>query len=415
MQLISRAVALPLAALLLFGASHAHSVEVVRVGFIEVLSGPFGAVGNASLNQLREVAAQLNEKSGAKTPKLEIVPFDGKGTPQESANALLAAKNQGIRYITQGGGSGVAYALVDGINKVADRDPNSSILFLNYAAMDAGLTNEKCSFWHFRFYPSASMQIRGLAGYIGRSGKARKVYLLNQAYSMGQQVSRDARMYLKVAAPGVEIVGEDFVPLAQVKDFAPYIAKAKSSGADAVITSNWGSDLGLLLKSAKSFGSDMTFFTLNSTNAGIATQLGDWGANKIATVGDWSQNADTPELEKILVSYKKKHGEDFTYASHWNGMAMLLAAIEKAGSTDPKKVAFSLEDMKLRTPSGEIVMRAQDHQLQAPMYLSFWAKQGTKGVKYDMENTGFGFRTEEVWAPKESTLPTTCEMKRPAR
>ena len=52
----------------------------------------------------------------------------------------------------------------------------------------------------------------------------------------------------------IEIVGEDLHPLAQVRDFAPYIAKIKASGADTVITGNWGSDLALLIRSARASG-----------------------------------------------------------------------------------------------------------------------------------------------------------------
>ena len=168
------------------------------------------------------------------------MPFDGKGSPQESATALKSATDQGIRYITQGGGSGVAFALVDAINKLAEREPDKAALFLNYSAMDPGLTNDRCSFWHFRFYPSSEMKIEALTTYMKDQKDIKKVYLLNQNYTHGQQVTKAAKDYLARKRPDIQIVGDDYVPIAQTRDFAPYIAKIKASGADTVITVELG-------------------------------------------------------------------------------------------------------------------------------------------------------------------------------
>lgn len=408
----TRITRLALAGALALGAASVGA-QTVKIAFIDVLSGPFAQAGVGSLRQLREVVAQLNASSGPKDPKFEVVPFDGKGSPQESTTTLKSASDEGIRYITQGGGSGVAFALVDSINKLAEREPEKATVFLNYAAMDPGLTNDKCSFWHFRFYPSSEMKIEALTTYMKGRPDIKKIYLLNQNYTHGVQVARAARAYLARKRPDIQIVGDDLVPIAATKDFAPQVAKIKSSGADTVITSNWGSDLGLLFKSAKDFGLNINFYTMNANNPSIPTQLGNWGTDKVGVIWNWGHNAPTPELEKIYVAYKQKTGEDFIFAAHWNSMSMLLNAMRQAKSTDAKKVAFALEGMKYNSPIGEIEMRKTDHQLQAPLYLGMWAKQGTKGVKYDAENTGYGFRSEAVWDSYVASQPTSCQMQRP--
>ncbi len=390
------------------------AAETVKIGFIEVLSGPFALAGEGSLKQLREVVAQLNAKSSAADPKFEVVPFDGKGSPQESVSALKSATDKDIRYITQGGGSGVAFALVEALNKLAEREPAKATVFLNYSAMDPGLTNDRCSFWHFRFYPSSEMKIEALTTWLKGKPEVKKVYLLNQNYTHGQQVSKAAKEYLARKRPDIQIVGDDFVPIAQTRDFAPYIAKMAASGADTVITSNWGSDLTLLFKAARDFGLNINFYTMNANNPGTPAQMGSWGADKVGVLWNWGHNAPTPELEKIYVDYKKKFNEDFIYAAHWNSMNMLLAAMRQAKSTDPKTVAFALEGMTYKSPMGDVQMRKTDHQLQAPLFLGIWAKQGTKGVKYDAENTGYGFRSEVVWDSYVSSQPTSCQMKRPS-
>ncbi len=395
-------------------ATPSHAAETVKIAFIDVLSGPFALTGEGSLKQLREVVLQMNSKAGPNDLKFEVVAFDGKGTAQESVTVLKSASDQGIRYVTQGGGSGVAFALVDAISKLAEREPEKAMLLLNYAAMDPGLTNDRCSFWHFRFYPSSTMIVEALTSYMAKRSDIKKVYLLNQNYTHGQQVSKASREDLARKRPDIQIVGDDFVPIAQVRDFAPYVAKIKESGADTVITSNWGSDLTLLFKSARDFGLNINFYTMNANNPGTPARMGPWGVGKVGVVWNWAQNAASPELEKISVAYKQKTNEDFIFAAHWNSMNMLQAAMRQAKATDPKRVAFALEGLKYKSPIGEIEMRKTDHQLQAPLFLGIWEKQGVKGVKYDAENTGYGFRPEVAWDAYVSSQPTSCQMSRPA-
>jgi branched-chain amino acid transport system substrate-binding protein len=397
-----------------FCCGFAQAAETVKIGFIDVLSGPFALTGQGSLKQLKEVVLQLNAKSGPADPKFEVVEFDNKGSTQESINMLKAASDKGIRFITQGGGSGVALTLVDALNKLAEREPDRAMVYLNYSAMDPLLTNDRCSFWHFRFYPSSEMQMEALTTYLVNRKDIKKVYLFNQDYTHGQQVSKAAKEYLTRKRPDIQIVANEFIPMAQVRDFAPYVAKIAATGADTVITSNWGSDLTLLLKASKDFGLNVNYFTLNANNPGTPTQLGSWGENKVGVVWNWNTNANTPELEKIHIAYKKKYNEDFIFAAHWNTMNMLSQAIKQAKSTDPKKVAFTLEGMSYKSPLGEVKMRKTDHQLEAPLYLGMWAKQGSKGVKHDSENTGYGFRAEAVWDAYISSQPTSCQMKRPS-
>lgn len=387
--------------------------EVVKIGFIDVLSGPFAAAGKSSLDQLRAVVTARNAKAKPTEPQFEVVPFDGKGSPQESALMLKSASDQGIRYVTQGGGSGVAFALTEAITKLADREPAKAMVYLNYSAMDPGLTNERCNFWHFRFYPSSEMKIEALTTYMKTRPDIKNVYLLNQDYTHGQQVSKASKAYLARKRPDIQIVGDNFVPIAQVRDFAPYIAKIKASGADTVITSNWGTDLSLLLKAAKDYGLNINFFTMNANNPGVPAQMGSWGENKVSVIWNWGHNAPTPELEKIYLAYKKQSDEDFIFAAHYNSVQMLSAAMEKAKTTDPKAVAYALEGMKFKSPVGEVEMRKTDHQLLAPLFLGMWAKQGSKGVKYDAEKTGYGFRSEVVWDTYISAQPTSCQMTRP--
>ena len=150
------------AAMVCAGAAHAQKGETVKIAFIDPLSGPFANVGQNQLKSWQFAAEKLSGAKNAAGVKFEVTGFDNKGSPQESLNSLKAATDQGFRYITQGNGSGAALALSDAVQKHNDRNPGKEIVFLNYAAVDPALTNEKCSYWHFRLDADTTMKMEAL-------------------------------------------------------------------------------------------------------------------------------------------------------------------------------------------------------------------------------------------------------------
>ena len=81
--------------------------KVVRIAYIDPLSGFMAPVGANGLKQFQSVAEIINSKKLAGDYKIEIVPFDNKLSPQESLNVLKQAIDKDIRFVTQGNGSGV--------------------------------------------------------------------------------------------------------------------------------------------------------------------------------------------------------------------------------------------------------------------------------------------------------------------
>ena len=98
---------------------------------------------------------------------------------------------------------------------------------------------------------------------------------------------------------------------------------------------------------------------------------------------------------------------------------MVATALAQTGGSDPQRTAFALEGMRVATPAGEVSMRALDHQLIAPLYVStlaLTAKQGGAAeVALDTEQTGFGFKTDARIEGYATAQPTSCVMTRPAR
>ena len=400
---------------LALGFSATASAEVVKIAFIDPLSGILGNVGQNQLKSFQFLAEKLNAKKAAGAGiTFEMVPFDNKTSPQESLNALKAAQDQGIHFVTQGNGSGAAGAIIDAINKFNERNPDKTMVFFNYAAVDPDLTNSKCSFWHFRFDADTSMKMEGLTTYMAKDPKIKKVYIIGQNYAHGIQVAKFAKEELARKRPDIQIVGEDLTPLAQTKDFAPYVAKIKASGADTIITGNWGADLTLLIKAAKEAGLDANFYTYYAGVTGTPTVMGASGAEKVKMIAYWHNNVEQNNFEPLYEEFKKKYDDELYVAAAYNELVMLADAIKKAKSTDPTKVAFAMEGMEIKGPgAGDVTMRKSDHQLQMTLYIATWTKAGGK-LKHDVENTGYAFRTDAVLDPYVSSTPTSCQMKRPS-
>jgi branched-chain amino acid transport system substrate-binding protein len=400
-----------LSAIAFAGAAQAQNV---KIAFIEGLSGPFGGVGQNQLKHFQYAAENFSGKTANSGVTVEIVPLDSKGSPQEALALLKKATDDGISFVSQGNGSGVAGVLVDAINKHNERNPGKEVVFLNYAAIDPDLTNSKCSPWHFRFDAGVDMKLEALTSYMKDNKDIKNVYVLGQNYAFGQQVSKFTAEMLGKKRPDVKIVGNELHPLGQVKDFAPYIAKMMAAGTDTVVTGNWGPDLSLLIKAAKDAGFKGNFYTFYAGVIGAPSAIGESGTDRVFTVAYWHPNAEKSMLEANYTGFKAKFKEEFYTVAAVNAIRYLVAGIEKAKSTDAVPVARAMAGMKMKGASGEeIEMRASDGALQQGLYVAQWTKAGGPGVKYDQEGTGQGFKTVRYLEPAMASMPTTCQMKRP--
>jgi branched-chain amino acid transport system substrate-binding protein len=390
------------------------AADSIRIAEIDAFSGPFADQGISFQNHVRMAVDDINARGGVLGGrKFELVTFDGKANPQESLLALQQVIDQDIRILVQASGSAVAAASIDAIAKHNSRNPERSILYLNMGALDPALTNEKCNFWHFRFIPHGDMILELLTNAIAQRNDIKSVYLINQDYAWGQSVARDAKAMLARKRPDIRIVGDDLHSMGKVKDFSPYVAKIKASGADAVVTGNWGNDLNLLVRSAKETGLKADLYAPLSYMQGAPTAMGEAGADRVKMVSTWHANVDSDPLARYAAEYKARYKADWFWLPIKYSIDMLAAAISQAGSADPFAVARALEDRRYSGPTGEVWMRRDDHQLIAPMYLATFAKAGKAPVRNDAEGTGYGWRTDLRMEGKDMVPPTGCRMQRP--
>ena len=377
----------------------------MRIAYIDPLSGPLAETGQLGEQHFRFAADRVNAAQAAGPGRrFEIVPMDNEVSPEKSLTLLRKAVDDGIHYVTQGNGSAVAYALVDGIQKNNKRDPAKTVLFLNYAAVDPGLTNDKCSYWHFRFDADVDMKMHGLADYIVAQPDTHKVYVFNPDYSFGVSVEKAAQQMLSNRRPDLQVVGAERVPLGKVKDFTPYIAKFQAAGADAVVTGNWGADLELLVKAAADSGYKGRFYTYYLGDEVLVAAAGP-GARGDAQISTWAGNV--PGIDDISDAFEKRFGRTFYYWHVVNEIDTLAAAMKQANSSDPVKVAAALSGMKRETPLGVSEMRADNHQIIQPLYIT----ELEPDQPHVFKQTKLGFKTIATIPADSTRMPTTCQFK----
>ena len=422
------------------GANTAQSAPI-KIAMIEALSGAFANTGEAVHRNLLWATERVNARGGVKvmgneragnvlagntSRLLQLERYDSKGQVEEALAMLRAAIDDGAQIIMQGNSSSVAAALIDAINKHNERMPEKRLVFLNYSAVDPILTNEKCSPWHFRFDAHADMRMAALMEVLREDRALKSIYLIGQDYSFGQAVLREGKRQLAAQRADIQIVGDELHPLGRIKDFAPYAAKIKASGAGAVLTGNFGNDLTLLIKACKEVGFDGKFYTFYGNALGAPAAIGEAGIGKVIAVADWLPNVGAPDgivkgtrqrdADAFMQAFRarfSKPEDDYVHMRMHLMMEALTQALQGTNSgavIDIAALAQRLSQTNVRLFGQNGSMRSADHQFQQPLVVGLMDKIGTQGVKYDVEGSGYGFRVIRLIDAAKAQMPTSCKM-----
>jgi branched-chain amino acid transport system substrate-binding protein len=368
---------------LAFAAPLAHAAQTTPIALIESMSGPFANTGEAVFRNLHWATERVNARGGA---QLVLKRYDTKGQTEEALSALRSAIDDGARIVMQGNSSAVATALVDAINKHNEREPSRRVLFLNYSAVEPALTNERCSFWHFRFDAHANMRMSALMEVMRQDRQVRSVYLIGQNYSFGQAVLQEARRQVAAVRPDIRVTG------------------------------NWGNDLTLLVKAAKDAGFQGRFYTFYGNALGAPAAIGEAGIGRVIAVADWLPNKPGEASEAFYRSFRARFpraADDYVHLRMQMIMEALATAIDSAGTDEPLAVALQLERASVTLAGQTGTMRAADHQFQQPLVVGQMDRQGSAGVPFDAEGSGFGFRVVRQVTAAEAQQPHSCQMARP--
>ncbi|NDG40794.1 MAG: branched-chain amino acid ABC transporter substrate-binding protein [Betaproteobacteria bacterium] len=397
-------------------ACAATQAAPLKIALVETLSGPAAPTGQLFRISLRYSLDIINASGGWNGEPVQLMEYDNQGGPAGAADKVKAAIADGAHMIVQGAASSVAGQITEDVRKHNLRNPGKEVVFLNVGGEANEFVGEKCHYFHVRFSPYATLRMKALMG-VMRAEKVMgdEVFAMNQNYSWGQDIEKATIEY--GPSMGYKVVDKVLHDLNKVQDFSPYVAKIAASKADTVVTGNWGNDLLLLMKAAKSAGLKARFATTfldqpgNIGNAG-ETALGHY------VVHSFNAEAAGAAGEKYVNDIKAKTGQAPTFVMPHtiNGMRLVGEALKatkaEAGNFSARAFIPALMAAKVSTPLGDISIRAADHQVILPMVVSVVSKD----AKYKVDGTDMGFKPVKVMSGPEAAAAVfdSCKMTKPS-
>ena len=404
------------AALGLLGATSSVVIaEPLKIAVVDSLSGAAASTSAIYLEATRYAVREINAAGGFKGEPIQLVEYDNQSNVAVASDKLKSAIQDGAKIIIQVSLSSIAAQLSEDVRKYNTRNPGKEVILVT-AGEAAELTGKRCAFYQFRMASTAPAQQKSLIEFMKSSGVlGDKVYLVNQNYSYGQESLAAQKEYVEAA--GAAIVGTDLHDVMKLQDFSPFASKIVASGAKTLLTANWGSDLVLLLRA------------INDTHAKI--QVGGPSIDLPGTLPAAGVAAEGAYLVKIYnieaggetgaafnEAYKKETGHYPRPSSaqmyfSWKLMQAGLKLLEgKEGGISAKDIALAFEKAQYQTPGGTWSVRADDHQLLAPLYVS----EVSKDAKYKHDDTEYGFKLLGTIDPATAAAPVSaeCKMERPS-
>jgi branched-chain amino acid transport system substrate-binding protein len=406
-------------ALALAGASFLAPVttqaEPVKIAVIETLSGGQAAVGKMFLTAINYGLIKLNDEK-AWPDGIKILEYDNQGGPSEAADKVKAAINDGAHIIVQGASSAIGGQITDDVRKHNLRNPGKEIVYINVGAEAMELTGDKCNFYHFRFSGNAEVRVKALVAAMKQANAlGTRVYSINQNYSWGQDMEK--AIVDNATVGGYQVVERTLHDVNKIQDFSPYVSKISAAKADTVVTGNWSNDLLLLMKASKAAGLKVRFGTVFLDQPGNLANAGDTAIGHFV-VHTFNPEAGGADGQSFVNDYKAKTGHIPVFVEPQTvfGLQMVADALRRTkpegGALNVNSFAKALESAKVKTPVGEMTMRASDHQALLPMVVSVVSKD----AKFKGDETDIGFKPVKVFSAEEAATPAqaSCKMARPS-
>lgn len=387
----------------------------LKIAIVETFSGPQTSTGLAYRAATRYGIDLINAAGGWNGEPVQLLEYDNQGTPTGGADKLKAAVADGAQIIVQAGSSAIAGQISDDVRKHNLRNPANPVLFLNVGAVARELTGDKCHYYHIRLAANSDIYAKALvAAMKAQDVIGKRVYSINQNYSWGQDMER--AFVENASIGGYQVVEKTLHDVNKIQDFSPYVAKIAAANPDTVMTGNWSNDLLQLMKATKAASLKVRFGTVfldqpgNIANAG-ETALGHFVSHT------FNAEAAGVEGDRFVADYKAKTGRVPTFVEPQTVFAFSLVR-EALKATKPEGGKFNVNSFianmgktKVKTPAGELSLRADDHQGLLPIFVSVVSKD----AKYKADDTDMGFKPVTVFNAADSAVPppASCKMQKP--
>ena len=331
---------------------------VVKIGYLDSLSGPFAVGGVPQLSGARLALEDANRRGRA---RYELVVADDETKPAVgTTEARRLVENEKVDALVGGASSAVG-------NAVSAYAENTGVLYLAVGTHDTAMTGAKANRVCFRQTCSLAMLTNALGAELVR--RARRWYFLVADYAFGT----DARDRLKVIldAHGGVVAGMDLHPVG-TSDFSSYMVKARATDADAFLLLNGGTDTQNAATAFVQFGLHKRMLAAGVTGenelaAGFPSEelAGSlWGYV-------WGPDAGgrAPALHRRFAAVAKGFPPNWRQYLGYMAVANLVDRIEASGTTDTDTLVRAFENHRYDAAKAQpAFFRGCDHQAVQETY-----------------------------------------------
>lgn len=344
------------------------NVETIKIGVVLPLTGGVAAIGKLQLDGIKLFVQEANEKGGIKSlggAQIELIIADSTGKPEvgvtemerlitsEKVSALLGPYNSAV---------GAATAPIADKYKIPYILTNSTadeILFNDYNYV-------------YRANVCNGLDAVDLIAYIqelnqNRNADIKEVAIVYENTDWGKGMSIGIENEIKNNHPDMSVVlNENYETNAP--DFSAIVNKIKTTEPDIVIPMNYLNDAILFVKTMADYKVNVPILA-HSGGYTVPEFLTNSGKNSdyVMTFSSWDSGVlkfKNEEATRINERYKKEYSNgvnmDTYSANGWVGAAVMINAIERAGSTDPELINNALAVTDLKADAYECTLHPYD-------------------------------------------------------
>ena len=358
-------------------AGVASAQEPIKVGVILPISGGAAYVGQGIGDGVRLAVKEINDAGGIKGRKLEILLRDEQLKPDV---ALAAAKEliskEGVKLFIGPATSATGLA-------VSELAKEEKVVNISPSAKTEAITGAKLHDYIFQLAPTTDIDgVRAVEVLKQMGAKSLCFTGFDYAYSHDWFKSIRANM-------GTDLTdgGEFLVPL-NATDYSATVTQLIANSCDTVVGTMYGGGFISFVKQATPFGLFQSKKLLWGSNTGDYAVAKALGAD--FPDGMWASSADvwyyegSDEHKKYQAGLAELQGRketDMWPITGYNAVKFLAAAIEKAGTDEPKAVRDALEGLTISSPLGDLTIDPKPHRAGSPEFYGQISTVGDDKVK----------------------------------
>lgn len=331
--------------------------DPVKIGFVTSVTGPYADLGAQAIRAARFAVEQANAEGGIDGRMVEIDILDNEAKPditRRQVEKLVASGNNKILGLL---GSGEALAIMPLLERW-------NALYVSSIPRADSITGKDCKPLAIRTNNQVAMLSSAITPWLQTRSEKKWAYVgPDTAFGRDSGTSFNKSL----AAAGGTLTDEFYIPLNST-DYAPYIEKIKSSGAEGVWATISGTDAITFAQQIKQFGLKATVGGASFITDSEARQLGEV-AKGIYGLIYYSATIDTPQNKEFVEAWMKSHDNPPTNVEGENYMSfqVLFQAIADSGSIEPTEIATWARGKTFSTVMGDVTLR-EDNQMMVPIY-----------------------------------------------